>query len=101
MLQETGICPTEEEKKKKERVEERVRFLSHLTYYVGLNLLFFLLDYFLCGKLSWSLYVAGVWGIFVYLHFMSAFVVADLQGPFRRWLLHREREQSEGPDDTK
>ena len=98
MPQKTDVC-SPSDRKRKERVEERVRFLCHLTYYVGLNLLFFLLDYFLCGRLSWSPYVAGAWGIFIYLHFMSAFVVADLQGPFRRWLLRREREHSEGPDE--
>ena len=86
---------TEAREEAKARVEERMRFLSHLTYYVGLSVLFLVLDYYSGGRaLSWSLYIAGVWGVFVYLHFLSAFVVADLRGPFRRWLLKREEEKA-------
>ena len=75
------------------RVEERIRFLTHFTYFVGLAGLFVVIDYVAGGTISWSLYIAGVWGAFVYLHFLSAFVIADLRGPFRRWLLRRERDK--------
>ena len=95
--------PTKTAQEAKERVEERLRFLSHFTYYVGLVVLFVVLNYVASasGELTWSLYIAGAWGVFLYLHFLSAFVVADLRGPFRRWLLKREHERSLGPGDGK
>ncbi len=85
-------------KDRAERLEERIRFLTHATYFVGLSVLFAFLDYLSSGRLSWSPYIVGVWGVFLYVHFLRAFVVADLQGPFRRWLLRRECDQS-GPED--
>ena len=95
MLPETRTSP-ETDQEVKERIEGRLRFLTHLTYYVALNLLFMVLNYIAAGALSWSLYIAGVWGVFLYLHFMGAFVVADLHGPYRRWLMRREQEKTAG-----
>ncbi len=89
--------PTETDQEAKERVEGRLCFLTHLTYFVALNLLFMVLNYIAAGSVSWSLYIAGIWGVFLYLHFMGAFVVADLRGPFRRWLIRREHEKTADP----
>jgi hypothetical protein len=90
----------ERDEETRERVEERVRFLTHFTYYLGVNVLAVVLDYLTSAAPSWSLYIAAVWGVFLYLHFISAFVVADLRGSFRRWLHRREQDRPRGPGSS-
>ncbi|MEX2158816.1 MAG: 2TM domain-containing protein [Dehalococcoidia bacterium] len=66
------------------RVRRRLRFVRHLVMFLALNGLFLLLDAMTGGSgpanLSWSLWVALIWGVFIGWEFISHFVAPSLWG---------------------
>ena len=65
------------------RVRRRLRFIRHLFLFVVLNGLFMLLDSMKGdgpANLSWSLWVALIWGVFIGWEFINHFVAPSLWG---------------------
>jgi hypothetical protein len=64
-------------------VRRRLRFLRHLVVYLGLNGLFFLIDWGTGGEgngINWAQWVALVWGFFLAWEFVARFVGPNLWG---------------------
>ena len=67
----------------RQRVRRRLRFFRHAFTFVALNGIFVLLDWGTGGSgsgISWSLWVAGIWGAFLGWEFISNFVAPHLWG---------------------
>ncbi len=67
----------------RKRVRRRLRFFRHAFTFVALNGIFVLLDWGTGGSgngISWSLWVAGIWGAFLGWEFISNFVAPHLWG---------------------
>jgi hypothetical protein len=64
-------------------VRRRLRFVRHLFVYLALNCLFVLIDWQTGGSgngISWSIWVAVIWGAFLAWEFVSNFVAPYLWG---------------------
>lgn len=72
------------------RVQERVSFYGHLTWYFWLNLFFLATNSFVTPGQWWAAPIAIGWGFLLFIHMISVFFIGDLNGPFRRRLLRRE-----------
>jgi hypothetical protein len=82
------------------RVRRRLRFVRHLFTYLVLNGIFILLDWRTGGSgngLNWSLWVAGIWGIFLGWEFVSRFLAPYLWGrEMEERLVQRELRRQRG-----
>ena len=79
-----------------ERVDRRVAFFGHFTWYVILNLIFATVNLWLTPETWWFLVIAGGWGIFLVIHVIQLFVLGDLHGPFRDRSIREEWGRSRG-----
>ena len=64
-------------------VRRRLRFVRHLFVYLALNAFFVLIDWQTGGPgngISWSIWVAGIWGAFLAWEFVSNFVAPYVWG---------------------
>lgn len=64
-------------------VRRRLRFVRHLFVYLALNGFFVLIDWQSGGSgrgISWSIWVAAIWGAFLAWEFVSNFVAPHLWG---------------------
>ncbi len=72
------------------RVQERILFYEHFTWFFWLNLLFLILNVALTPDSRWCFYVALFWGAGLLIHLVAALFVADLRGPYHRRALQDE-----------
>lgn len=81
-------------------VRRRLRFVRHLFAYLALNGFFVLIDWQPGGSgrgISWSLWVAGIWGAFLAWEFVSNFVAPYLWGrDMEERLIQRELRRRRG-----
>jgi VanZ family protein len=61
----------------KERVEEKIIFLSHLAVYIILNAFLFFLDYRDDKMIGWAYWPLFGWGIGLVMHGLNAFVFGE------------------------
>ena len=61
----------------KEKVEEKVSFLSHLAAYVILNAFLFFLDYRDNRSIDWAYWPLIGWGIGLMFHGLNTFVFGE------------------------
>ena len=61
-----------------ERVEDKLGFYRHLTVYIAVNLLLFLINVFSSRGEWWFYWPLLGWGIGVFFHFMKVFVTGRL-----------------------
>jgi len=83
-----------------QRVLARERFFSHLVWFFFLNVSFFLLNLWTGLDHPWCLWIVFFWGIALFLHFASAFILTDLRARYRPEAIEREvraRKGTEGP----
>ena len=78
------------------RVQDRINFYAHFTWYFWLNLLFVLLNASLTPESWWCAYIALFWGAGLLVHLVATFFIADLEGPFRERSLQNELHRSGG-----
>ena len=72
------------------RIQDRISFYAHFTWFFWLNLLFLLLNTALTPDQWWSLIVGSVWGAGLLIHLVATFFIADLEGPFRERAFQKE-----------
>ncbi len=72
------------------RVQDRITFYEHFTWYFWINLLFVLLNATVTPDNWWCIYVGLFWGAGLLVHLVATFFIADLQGPFHRRSLQDE-----------
>jgi len=82
-------------------VRRRLRFVRHLFIYVALTGFFILIDWLTGGGgvsgMSWSLWVAAIWGVLVAWEFVSTFVAPSLWGrDVEERLIERELRRRRG-----
>ncbi len=81
-------------------VRRRLRFVRHLFGYLALNGFFVLIDWQTGGSgsgISWSIWVAAIWGVFVAWEFVSTFVAPYLWGrDMEERLIQRELRRRRG-----
>ena len=73
-----------------QRVQDRISFYAHFTWYFWLNLMFVTLNLALTPETWWSLGVALFWAMGLLSHLVATFFIGDLEGPFRERMLRRE-----------
>ena len=61
----------------KERVEEKVGFISHLAAYIILNAFLFFLDYRQDKTIDWAYWPLIGWGIGLLFHGLNTFVFGE------------------------
>lgn len=61
----------------KERVEEKISFLTHLAVYVVLNAFLFFLDYREDKVINWAYWPLFGWGIGLVMHGLNTFVFGE------------------------
>ncbi len=81
-------------------VRRRLRFVRHLFIYLALNGFFVLIDWQTGGPgsgISWSIWVAAIWGAFLAWEFVSNFVAPYLWGrDMEERLIQRELRRRRG-----
>ena len=81
-------------------VRRRLRFVRHLFVYLALNGFFVLIDWQTGGPgngISWSIWVAAIWGSFLAWEFVSNFVAPYLWGrDIEERLIQRELRRRRG-----
>ena len=81
-------------------VRRRLRFIRHLFMFVTLNCFFIFVDWQTGGSgngISWSLWVAAIWGVFLAWEFVANFVAPYLWGPdMEKRLIQRELRRRRG-----
>ena len=81
-------------------VRRRLRFVRHLFIYLALNGFFVLIDWQTGGPgngISWSIWVAVIWGAFLAWEFVSNFVAPYLWGrDIEERLIQRELRRRRG-----
>jgi len=81
-------------------VRRRLRFVRHLFIYLALNGFFVLIDWQTGGPgngISWSIWVAAIWGAFFAWEFVSNFVAPYLWGrDMEERLIQRELRRRRG-----
>ena len=58
----------------RKRVEAKRGFFSHLTAYVIVNIILFVIWYYTSRDFPWFLFPLGGWGIGLIFHFLGVFV---------------------------
>jgi hypothetical protein len=61
----------------KERVEEKISFLTHLAVYIVLNAFLFFLDYREGKTIDWAYWPLFGWGIGLVMHGLNTFVFGE------------------------
>lgn len=81
-------------------VRRRLRFVRHLFMYLTLNGFFIFVDWQTGGSgngISWSVWVAAIWGVFLVWEFVSTFVASYLWGrDIEERLIQRELRRRRG-----
>ena len=84
----------------RKRIRSRLRFIRHLFTYLALNGMFVALDWGTGGSgngISWSIWVAGIWGVFLAWEFISNFIAPYLWGhEVEERLVQREMRRRRG-----
>ena len=84
----------------RKRIRSRLRFVRHLFTYLALNGIFVALDWGTGGSgngISWSIWVAGIWGAFLAWEFISNFIAPFLWGrEMEERLVQREMRRRRG-----
>lgn len=84
----------------RKQVRRRLRFVRHLFTYLVLNAIFVALDWRTGGggdDISWSIWVAGIWGAFLAWEFISTFIAPHLWGrDVEERLVQREMRRRRG-----
>jgi len=84
----------------RKRIRSRLRFVRHLFTYAVLTGIFVALDWGTGGSgngISWSIWVAGIWGAFLAWNFLSTFVAPLLWGhDVEERLVQREMRRRRG-----
>jgi two-component system LytT family sensor kinase len=77
----------------RQKVEERIGFLSHLVVFVIINAFLFFLDYRDNGSIDWAYWPLVGWGIGLVMHGLHTFVFGE-GSQWKERMIKREMEKN-------
>lgn len=98
-----GLSEEEVYKIARKRVEEKKGFYSHLTAYVIVNILIFIIWWFTSSSFPWFLFPLVGWGIGIVFHFLDAMKFHNQSAWEQREVekeVERIRQRKYGPDQN-
>jgi len=76
----TGMSEEEIYREARKRVEEKKGFYTHLTVYIGVNILLIIVWAVTGAGFPWFVFPLGGWGIGILFHFLGVFVFSRQTG---------------------
>jgi len=76
----TGMSEEEIYREARKRVEEKKGFYTHLTVYIGVNILLIIIWAVTGAGFPWFVFPLGGWGIGILFHFLGVFVFSRQTG---------------------
>ena len=76
----TGMSEEEIYREARKRVEEKKGFYTHLTVYIGVNILLIIIWAVTGAGFPWFVFPLGGWGIGILFHFLGVFVFSRRTG---------------------
>ena len=81
-------------RKAEKRVDEKISFYRHLYSFIGVNVLFFIMNIVFSPGEWWFYWVTAFWSIGLLIHFLKTFVFSKkLDEDYRDRMIEKEMEK--------
>ncbi len=76
------------------RADEKIKFYHHLYSFVGVNVMFIIMNIIFSPSEWWFYWITCFWGIGLIIHFLKVFVFAEkLDNNYRDKMIEKEMEK--------